>query len=200
MQIRTETNNYILGMDMELEENEYKNARRKKVENVTNIEGLVQRNIQEQMRKDQTTSSVDRQVEFLQTLDKISVTVSTRIGQFKVTSFEEKIMVQDNDSKQNSNQRTEMMDKDNVSPQGWRAMLIYVIQIELIQHDYWSEKEVEMISNAKEIKAIHYRLLRFEQVFKKIQDQAVMIRSDNTTAVYDIWKWKAKESQIESIK
>ncbi|KAA6389332.1 MAG: hypothetical protein EZS28_015139, partial [Streblomastix strix] len=38
------------------------------------------------------------------------------------------------------------------------------------------------------------------QVFKKMQDQAVLIRSDNTTAVYDIGKWKAKESLTERIK
>jgi hypothetical protein len=73
-------------------------------------------------------------------------------------------------------------------------------QIELIQHDCWSEKESEMTSNAKEIKAIYYVLLRFEQVFKKMQDQAVLIRSDNTTVVYDIGKWKAKESLTERIK
>ncbi|KAA6309456.1 MAG: hypothetical protein EZS28_056506, partial [Streblomastix strix] len=47
---------------------------------------------------------------------------------------------------------------------------------------------------------IYYRLLRFEQVFKKMQDQAVLVRSDNTTAVYDIGIWKAKESLTERIK
>ncbi|KAA6401856.1 MAG: putative reverse transcriptase [Streblomastix strix] len=88
----------------------------------------------------------------------------------------------------------------DASPQGWGATLTHENQIELIQHDCWSEKEAEMTSNAKEIKAIYYGLLRFEQVFKKIQDQAVLIRSDNTTAVYDIGKWKAKESLIERIK
>ncbi|KAA6400138.1 MAG: hypothetical protein EZS28_004338 [Streblomastix strix] len=86
------------------------------------------------------------------------------------------------------------------SPQGWGATLIYENQIELIQHDCWSEKEAEMTSNAKEIKAIYYRQLRFERVFKKMQDQAVLIRSDNTTAVYNIGKWKAKEFMIEKIK
>ncbi|KAA6389499.1 MAG: putative Transposon Ty3-I Gag-Pol polyprotein [Streblomastix strix] len=85
-------------------------------------------------------------------------------------------------------------------PQGWGATLIYENQIELIQHDCWNKKEVEMTSNAKEIKAIYYGLLRFEQVFKKMQDQVILIRSDNTTAVYDIGKWKAKEFLIERIK
>ncbi|KAA6377789.1 MAG: hypothetical protein EZS28_026686 [Streblomastix strix] len=58
----------------------------------------------------------------------------------------------------------------------------------------------KMTRNAKKIKAIYYRVLRFEQVFKKMQDLAVLIRSDNTTAVYNIGKQKAKESLIERIK
>ncbi|KAA6371137.1 MAG: hypothetical protein EZS28_033336, partial [Streblomastix strix] len=49
-------------------------------------------------------------------------------------------------------------------------------------------------------KAILYMLLSFEQVFKKMQDQAVLIRSNNSTAVYDIGKWKAKESLIKRLK
>ncbi|KAA6377615.1 MAG: hypothetical protein EZS28_026864 [Streblomastix strix] len=88
----------------------------------------------------------------------------------------------------------------DTSTQGWGARLIYENQIELIQYDCRNKREVEMTSNAKEIKAIYYGLLRFEQVFKKMQDQAILIRSDNTTAVYDIGKWKAKESLIERIK
>ncbi|KAA6363634.1 MAG: hypothetical protein EZS28_040838, partial [Streblomastix strix] len=88
----------------------------------------------------------------------------------------------------------------DASPQGWGATQIYVNQIELIQHDCWNKKKVEMISNVKEIKAIYYGILRFEQVFKKIQDQVILRHSDNTTAVYDIGKWKEKESLIERIK
>ncbi|KAA6396587.1 MAG: putative reverse transcriptase [Streblomastix strix] len=88
----------------------------------------------------------------------------------------------------------------DASPQGWGATLINENQIELIQYDCWSEKEAEMTNNAKEIKAIYYGLLRFEHVFKKMQDQTVLIRSGNTSVVYDIGKWKAKESLIERIK
>ncbi|KAA6379318.1 MAG: hypothetical protein EZS28_025156 [Streblomastix strix] len=76
----------------------------------------------------------------------------------------------------------------DASPQGWGPTLIYENQMELIQHDCWSEKEAKMTSNAKEIKATYYGLLRFVQVFKKMQDQVVLIRSDSTTAVYDIGK------------
>ncbi|KAA6393976.1 MAG: hypothetical protein EZS28_010490 [Streblomastix strix] len=63
-----------------------------------------------------------------------------------------------------------------------------------------SEKKAEMTNNVKELKNIFYGLLRFEQIFKKMQDQAIFINSDYTTAMYDIRKWKAKESLIERIK
>ncbi|KAA6388217.1 MAG: putative reverse transcriptase [Streblomastix strix] len=106
----------------------------------------------------------------------------------------------DNQPKSLINRTITCMLTTNASPQSWGATLIYENQIELIQHDCWSEREAEMTSNAKEIKAIYYGLLRFEQVFKKMQNQAVLIRSDNTTAVYDIRKWKAKESLTERIK
>ncbi|KAA6359007.1 MAG: hypothetical protein EZS28_045466, partial [Streblomastix strix] len=81
-----------------------------------------------------------------------------------------------------------------------RTTLILENQIELIYYDCQNEKDAEMTSNAMKIKAINYGLLRFEQVFKKMQDHAILIRSDNTTAVYDIGKWKAKESLKETIK
>ncbi|KAA6392773.1 MAG: putative Transposon Ty3-I Gag-Pol polyprotein [Streblomastix strix] len=88
----------------------------------------------------------------------------------------------------------------DASQQGLGATLIYENRKELIQHDCWSRKEVKMTNNAKELKVIYYGLLRFEHIFKKMQDQAILIRSDSTTAVYDIGKWKAKESLIERIK
>ncbi|KAA6371052.1 MAG: hypothetical protein EZS28_033422 [Streblomastix strix] len=57
-----------------------------------------------------------------------------------------------------------------------------------------------MTSNAKEINAIYSGLLGFEQFFKKMQDQAILICLDNATAAYNIWKCEAKESLIERIK
>ncbi|KAA6330399.1 MAG: hypothetical protein EZS28_053507, partial [Streblomastix strix] len=90
--------------------------------------------------------------------------------------------------------------KTDAFSQSWGATRIYKNQIELTQHDCWSEKEAEIKSKAKEIKAIYYGLLRFEQIFKKMQDQPILTRSENTTIVYDIGKWKAKEFLIERIK
>ncbi|KAA6365318.1 MAG: hypothetical protein EZS28_039153, partial [Streblomastix strix] len=88
----------------------------------------------------------------------------------------------------------------DASPQSWGATLIYENQVELIQHDCWREKEEKMTSNAKEIKVIYCGLFHFEHFFKRKQDQANFILSDNITAFYDVGKQKAKEFLIERIK
>ncbi|KAA6378173.1 MAG: hypothetical protein EZS28_026300 [Streblomastix strix] len=113
MRNRSEINNNIPGMDMEPDGNEYKNVGGKKVENYTNIEGLMQYNIQEQKRENKITSSVTRQTELSQTPNKRSVSVSNGIRQSEDTSVEGRVKGWDNDSKQNSNQRVEVVDKEN---------------------------------------------------------------------------------------
>ncbi|KAA6355281.1 MAG: hypothetical protein EZS28_049192, partial [Streblomastix strix] len=217
MRNKTETDNNITGIDMEFERKKYKNVGGMKVKDDIGIKGTVQYNIQEQKRKDQTTSSADRQTELPETPDKRSIAVSNGIRLRENSSVKDRIMGWNNDSTQSSNQIIEMVDMEKrgqptriVEQQnnsmhanyrrittGLGATLIYENQIELIQHDCWSEKEAEMTSNAKEIKAVYYGLLRFDQIFKIMQDQSVLIHSDNTTAVYDIGKWKAKESLTE---
>ncbi|KAA6398396.1 MAG: hypothetical protein EZS28_006080 [Streblomastix strix] len=113
MRNETEINNNILWMDMELEKNEYLNFRRKKVENNKSIERLEQHNIQLQIRENKITSSADRQIELPETSDKRSVSVSNRIRQSESTSVKDGIMGWNNDSKQSSNQRTQMVDNEN---------------------------------------------------------------------------------------
>ncbi|KAA6365483.1 MAG: hypothetical protein EZS28_038990 [Streblomastix strix] len=85
----------------------------KKVENDAGFEALMQRNIQEEWRKDKITSSADGQIKFFQSFDKRSVSVSNGIRQSEDTSIEDMIMERNNDSKQSSNQRIEKMDKEN---------------------------------------------------------------------------------------
>ncbi|KAA6399076.1 MAG: hypothetical protein EZS28_005399 [Streblomastix strix] len=220
MRIRTEIDNYIHGMDMEPEGNEYMNVGRQKIKDDSGIEGMVQCNIQEQKRKDKITGSADRWIELPKTFDKRCVSISNGVGQCEDISIKNKIVGRENDSYQRITQRTKKVDKENRGKQtrvinqqnnnmhvnnksitiGLGAALMNENQTELMQHDCWSEEEAEMTSNAKEVKALYYGLLRFEHVFKKMQDRAVLICSDNTITVYDIGKQKAKESLIERIK
>ncbi|KAA6364939.1 MAG: hypothetical protein EZS28_039532, partial [Streblomastix strix] len=110
---RTEIDNNILWMDIEPQANEYKNVKGTKVENDSSIKGLVQRNIQEQKREYKIINSVDRQAELPQIADKRTISVSNGIRQSEDMSVEDKVMGRYNDSKQNSNQRTEMVNKEN---------------------------------------------------------------------------------------
>ncbi|KAA6353366.1 MAG: hypothetical protein EZS28_051107 [Streblomastix strix] len=100
-------------MDMKPERNEYKNVGRKKVEDDISIKGLVQHNIQYQKLEDKIISSADRKTELLQTPDKRSFSVSNGIRQSEDISVEDGVMGWDQDSKQSSNQRIEMVDKEN---------------------------------------------------------------------------------------
>ncbi|KAA6360345.1 MAG: hypothetical protein EZS28_044128 [Streblomastix strix] len=108
-----ETDNTIPRLDMESQGNEYKDVIGKKVKNATGIVGLVQYNIQKQDRKNKTTSGIDRQTELSQTPDKRGVFISNKIRQSKDTSVKDRIMGRNNESKQDSNQRIEMVDKEN---------------------------------------------------------------------------------------
>ncbi|KAA6390253.1 MAG: hypothetical protein EZS28_014219 [Streblomastix strix] len=108
-----EIDNNIHRMDMEPDGNEYMNVRRKKVENVKKIEGLVQCNIQEQIREDKTTSSTERYIELSETSDKRSVSISNGTRQSEDTKVKYRVIGWNNDSKQIGGQIVEIMDKNN---------------------------------------------------------------------------------------
>ncbi|KAA6389602.1 MAG: hypothetical protein EZS28_014871 [Streblomastix strix] len=113
MRNRTEISNNISGMDMESEGDEYKNVGREKNKDDISVKGFAQRKTQQQLREDNITSSADRQIEFPETPDKKSVSVSNRTRQSQNASVKDKFMEQNNDSKQVSNQGIEMMDEEN---------------------------------------------------------------------------------------
>ncbi|KAA6363496.1 MAG: hypothetical protein EZS28_040978 [Streblomastix strix] len=113
MQDRTEIDNNISGMDMEFERNEYKDVGRERVKHDISIKGLVQHKIQEQEREDKKISSADRQIELPEIPNKVGVAVSNRIEQSENASVKDGIMGWNNDSKQSSNQRIEMVNKEN---------------------------------------------------------------------------------------
>ncbi|KAA6326386.1 MAG: hypothetical protein EZS28_053957, partial [Streblomastix strix] len=207
-------------MNIKLEGNEYKNVRGEKVENDADIEGLVQCNIQQKRVTIRQLAALIGRLNFLGPQIKEASLYLMEIDkantQALITGSWDWIMIvnrtviselkwwirriRENQPESLINRTMPCMLATDTSPQGQEATLIYNNQIELIQHDCWCEKETEMASYAKEIKAIYYGLLRFEQVFKKMQDQAVFIRSDNTTDIYYNEKGKAKESLIERIK
>jgi ribonuclease HI len=59
---------------------------------------------------------------------------------------------------------------------------------------------MDWTSNAREIMAVYYGIRNFAEVFKETQSRAVLVRSDNATTVYNMSKWRARESLVEYIR
>ncbi|KAA6378379.1 MAG: hypothetical protein EZS28_026095 [Streblomastix strix] len=128
---------------------------------------------------------------FLQTLDRRNVSVSSKSGQGENICIKDKVIGLVYDGEYKNDQKDGVVDKENIgqlsriidsqnckcilttnaSRYGQGATLIYENQVELILH-----------------------------VLEKNQDKAILIRSDNITAVYDIGKSKMNESLIQRIK
>ncbi|KAA6357844.1 MAG: hypothetical protein EZS28_046628, partial [Streblomastix strix] len=60
--------------------------------------------------------------------------------------------------------------------------------------------QAKLTSNNREIKAITQGLRSFAKTLKNLRVQSLAIRSDNSTAVFDIRKWRASTSLIKEIK
>ncbi|KAA6366195.1 MAG: hypothetical protein EZS28_038279 [Streblomastix strix] len=64
----------------------------------------------------------------------------------------------------------------------------------------WNQIYEKLSSNNREIKAITQGLRNFTKILKNLRVQCLTIRSDNSTAVFDIRKWRASTSLIKEIK
>ncbi|KAA6377653.1 MAG: putative Transposon Tf2-9 polyprotein [Streblomastix strix] len=60
-----------------------------------------------------------------------------------------------------------------------------------IAHGTWNKRQAKLSSNNREIKAIIQGLRSFAKTLKNSRVQSLAIRSDNSTAVFDIRKWRA---------
>ncbi|KAA6398233.1 MAG: hypothetical protein EZS28_006240 [Streblomastix strix] len=69
-----------------------------------------------------------------------------------------------------------------------------------IAHGTWNKKQAKLTSNNRKIKAITQGLRSFAKTLKNSRVQSLAIRSDNSTAVFDIRKWSASTSLIKEIK
>ncbi|KAA6385492.1 MAG: hypothetical protein EZS28_018980 [Streblomastix strix] len=64
----------------------------------------------------------------------------------------------------------------------------------------WNRRQAKLTNNNREIKAITQGLRSFDKTLKNSHVQSLAIRSDYSTAVFDIRKWKASTSLIKEIK
>ncbi|KAA6383269.1 MAG: hypothetical protein EZS28_021204 [Streblomastix strix] len=66
--------------------------------------------------------------------------------------------------------------------------------------EFGKRRQVKLTNNNRKAKAITEGLLSFAKVLKSLRIQSLTIRSNNSTAVFDIRKWRASTSLINEIK
>ncbi|KAA6364048.1 MAG: putative reverse transcriptase, partial [Streblomastix strix] len=88
----------------------------------------------------------------------------------------------------------------DAAPSGWGSTLEKEQEMIAVAHGTWNKRQAKLSSNNREIKAITQGLRSFAKALKNSRVQSLAIRSDNSTAVFDIKKWRASTSLIKEIK
>ncbi|KAA6384379.1 MAG: putative Transposon Tf2-6 polyprotein, partial [Streblomastix strix] len=88
----------------------------------------------------------------------------------------------------------------DAAPSGWGSTQEKEQEMITVAHGTWKKRQAKLSSNNREIKAITQGLRSFDKTLKNLRIQSLTIRSDNSTAVFDIRKWRASTSLIEEIK
>ncbi|KAA6404284.1 MAG: hypothetical protein EZS28_000193 [Streblomastix strix] len=88
----------------------------------------------------------------------------------------------------------------NASPKGWGVTLELQTGDTLVQHGEWNKEQKKQTSNKKDMEAIFLGLFRYGQVFKELQINAILFKSDSSTAVQDLAKQRAGETLVAVVK
>ncbi|KAA6382812.1 MAG: hypothetical protein EZS28_021664 [Streblomastix strix] len=88
----------------------------------------------------------------------------------------------------------------DAAPSGWGSTLEKELEMIAMAHGTQNKRQAKLTSNNREIKAITQDQRSFAKVSKSSRVQSLAIRSDNSTAVFDIKKWRASISLIKEIK
>ncbi|KAA6380685.1 MAG: hypothetical protein EZS28_023786 [Streblomastix strix] len=88
----------------------------------------------------------------------------------------------------------------DAAPSGWGSTLEKEQEMIAMAHGTWNKKQAKLASDNREIKAITQGLRSFAKTLKNSRVQSLAIRNDNSTAVFDIRKWRASTSLIKEIK
>jgi ribonuclease HI len=86
----------------------------------------------------------------------------------------------------------------DASPWGWGASLRVDGQEDVRAWDVWGESEQKLTSNHREFLAILLSLKNLQAKLARIT--AIRIRSDNTTAVYNILRWRGVRQRIPALR
>ncbi|KAA6310998.1 MAG: hypothetical protein EZS28_056210, partial [Streblomastix strix] len=88
----------------------------------------------------------------------------------------------------------------DAAPSGWGSTLEKELEMIAMAHGTRNKRQTKLSSNIREIKAITQGLRSFTKTLKNLRVQSIAIRCDNSTAVFDIRKWRASTSLIKEIK
>ncbi|KAA6374217.1 MAG: putative Transposon Tf2-6 polyprotein [Streblomastix strix] len=88
----------------------------------------------------------------------------------------------------------------DAAPSEWGSTQGREPEIIAIAHGTRYKRQAKLTSNNREIIAITLGLRCFAKTLKNLRVQSLAIRSDNSTAVFDIRKWRASTSLIKEIK
>ncbi|KAA6365984.1 MAG: putative Transposon Tf2-6 polyprotein [Streblomastix strix] len=88
----------------------------------------------------------------------------------------------------------------DAAPSGWCSTLEKEQEMIAMAQGTWNKRQAKLTSNNREIKAITQSLRSFAKTLKNLRIQSLAIGSDNSTAVFDIRKWRASTSLKKEIK
>ncbi|KAA6401267.1 MAG: putative Transposon Ty3-I Gag-Pol polyprotein [Streblomastix strix] len=88
----------------------------------------------------------------------------------------------------------------DASPQGWGATLELNSGEVLVAHGAWLSYQIHWTSNNKELQAIHLEIIAFARICKELQIINLLIRSDNSTAVFDLRRLRATDTLTPAVK
>ncbi|KAA6362766.1 MAG: hypothetical protein EZS28_041706, partial [Streblomastix strix] len=94
----------------------------------------------------------------------------------------------------------QMTMRTDAAPNGWGSTLKKELKMIAMAYGSQNKKYAKLTSNNREIKAIIQGLRSFTKTLKNLRIQFLAIRSHNSTAVFDIRKWRASVSLIKEIK
>ncbi|KAA6310565.1 MAG: hypothetical protein EZS28_056291, partial [Streblomastix strix] len=88
----------------------------------------------------------------------------------------------------------------DAAPSGWGSTLEKEMEMIATAHGTWNKRQAKLTSSKREIKAITQGLRSFAKILKNSRAQSLAIRSENSTAVFDIRKQRISISLIRKIK
>ncbi|KAA6380472.1 MAG: hypothetical protein EZS28_024000, partial [Streblomastix strix] len=133
-----------------------------------------------------TNSQINKKAKLSKTVILRSLTLSEHNGPSESISSKTERMEYNDDNEQDCNSRYKLVDYAALS--GWGSTIESELEMIAIALGTWNKRQAKLTSNNREIKAITQGLRGFAKVLKNSRVQSLAIRSDNSTAVFDIKK------------